>query len=49
MKKAPNRYVVDIEQRTCFCGLWDVSGIPCVHSIAELGSKGEQVEDYVHQ
>ena len=49
VRKAPNRYVVDIEQRTCFCGLWDVSGIPCVHSIAALGSKGEQVEDYVHQ
>nr|XP_023877950.1 uncharacterized protein LOC111990411 [Quercus suber] len=27
----------------------DVSGIPCVHSMAALGSKGEQVEDYVHQ
>ena len=50
MRKAPDRYyVVDIEQHTCPCGLWDVSGIPCFHSIAALVFEGEQVEDYVHQ
>ncbi|XP_030963877.1 uncharacterized protein LOC115985042 [Quercus lobata] len=48
VSKLPDKYVVDIKQRTCSCGSWDLTGIPCAHSIAALGYMGHTIEDYVH-
>ncbi|GMY31908.1 hypothetical protein FCV25MIE_27150 [Fagus crenata] len=42
------QYIVDIEHKTCSCGAWDLSGIPCAHSIAALASDDHNIEDYVH-
>ena len=48
VSKLPDKYVVDIKQCTCSCGSWDLTGIPCAHSIAALGYMGHTIEDYVH-
>ncbi|GMY31905.1 hypothetical protein FCV25MIE_27147 [Fagus crenata] len=42
------QYIVDIEHKTCSCGAWDLSGIPCAHSIVALASDDHNIEDYVH-
>ncbi|XP_075666037.1 uncharacterized protein LOC142635859 [Castanea sativa] len=47
VSKLPDKYVVYIK-RTCSCGSWDLTGIPCAHSIAALGYIGHTIEDYVH-
>lgn len=31
-------FCVDLETKTCSCGQWDVSGKPCTHAIAFIGS-----------
>ena len=41
------RYVVDLNERTCGCGRWGLSGIPCFHAVAALIEHGEQLETYV--
>jgi hypothetical protein len=41
-------YIVDIEHKTCSCGAWDLSGIPCAHSIVALAFDDHNIEDYVH-
>ncbi|PKU61943.1 hypothetical protein MA16_Dca023140 [Dendrobium catenatum] len=33
------RHEVDIENHICSCGFWQVSGLPCVHGAAFIGSK----------
>ena len=48
VSKLLDKYVVDIKQRTCSYGSWDLTGIPCAHSIAALGYMGHTIEDYVH-
>jgi hypothetical protein len=30
------RFTVDLEQKTCSCGYWQVSGLPCRHACAAL-------------
>ncbi|PKU68181.1 hypothetical protein MA16_Dca012850 [Dendrobium catenatum] len=33
------RHEVDIENHTCTCGFWQISGLPCKHVAAFVGSK----------
>lgn len=40
-------YVVYLNQRTCACRGWQLSGIPCVHAMAAISYLNENVEDYV--
>ncbi|XP_071907708.1 uncharacterized protein [Coffea arabica] len=40
-------YVVDISRRTCTCGSWQLSGIPCSHSIAAIQRDKSEPEHYV--
>ena len=42
------RYVVDLNERTCGCGRWGLSGIPCFHATATIIEDGEQLETYVN-
>ncbi|XP_062029125.1 uncharacterized protein LOC133745144 isoform X2 [Rosa rugosa] len=41
------QYVVHLENRTCTCRLWDLSGIPCKHAISAIHHKRHKPEDYV--
>jgi hypothetical protein len=42
------RFVVNLQERTCSCRAWEVSGLPCKHAIAYITSiPGEKIEDHV--
>ncbi|MBA0779670.1 hypothetical protein Gotri_003896, partial [Gossypium trilobum] len=40
-------YIVDLEKMTCSCRLWDLSGIPCVHTVCAIYNKEEDPEKYL--
>ncbi|KAK2663457.1 hypothetical protein Ddye_002031 [Dipteronia dyeriana] len=39
--------VVDLDQRTCTCRRWNLTGIPCSHSMATIYSKEDDPTKYV--
>ncbi|KAI5335843.1 hypothetical protein L3X38_025977 [Prunus dulcis] len=39
--------MVDLEQRTCSCRLWQIDGFPCTHVVAAILAKRDSVYDYV--
>ncbi|CAL8154867.1 unnamed protein product [Prunus armeniaca] len=39
--------MVDLEQRTCSCHLWQIDGFPCTHAVAAILAKKDSVYDYV--
>ena len=41
-------YVVDLNQKTCGCNRWDLTGIPCVHAICCIVKIRADVLDFVH-
>lgn len=42
------KFVVNLEQKTCSCRAWQVSGIPCKHAIPFITSiNREKIEDHV--
>jgi hypothetical protein len=42
------RYVVNLEDRTCTCRAWQLSGKPCKHALAFITSiRNEKIENYV--
>ncbi|XP_058216410.1 uncharacterized protein LOC131327323 [Rhododendron vialii] len=43
------QHTVNLEQRTCSCRRWDLTGIPCQHATAVIGQSGLQPEDYVSE
>ena len=42
------QFVVDIQNRTCGCRKWDMTGIPCAHAFSTILYDGGKPEDYVH-
>lgn len=41
-----HRFVVDLENRTCSCRGWDLSGIPCVHACAAIHVLRDDATNY---
>ena len=41
------RHVVDLNERTCDCGRWGLSGIPCFHAASAIIEYGELLETFV--
>ncbi|CAN6178917.1 unnamed protein product, partial [Urochloa humidicola] len=45
----PWRHSVNLEQRTCSCKKWQLTGLPCNHAISLICSyRGLELEDFVH-
>ncbi|XP_058745795.1 uncharacterized protein LOC131618634 [Vicia villosa] len=42
-------YVVNLKQETCACRKWDLTGIPCSHSITCIWQNKKKPEDYVSE
>jgi hypothetical protein len=42
-------YAVNLEDRTCGCRKWDVTGIPCNHAICDIYKSRKHPEDFVHE
>ena len=43
-----NQYEVDMNNRTCSCRRWDLTGIPCSHACQAILSINAQPEQFVH-
>ena len=42
------RFIVNLQERTCSCRQWQVSGIPCKHALAFITSLSDApIENYV--
>jgi hypothetical protein len=39
-------FLVNLQERTCTCRQWDVSGIPCKHALAFITSLDAPIENY---
>jgi hypothetical protein len=42
-----HRFTVNLEDRTCLCRLWQLSGLPCPHTICSIYYAGRCLEDFV--
>lgn len=47
VRKGHDAFVVDEEKRTCTCRMWELSGLPCEHSVAAIYFLHKNPEDYV--
>ncbi|KAL0423428.1 UNVERIFIED_CONTAM: hypothetical protein Sradi_0877600 [Sesamum radiatum] len=43
-----SRYVVNLQQHTCTCRKWDLTGIPCNHGMSAICSQSLEPEDFVN-
>jgi hypothetical protein len=41
------RYTVNLENRTCSCGYFQLAGLPCCHAISAICKCGRVMEDYI--
>ena len=42
-----DKFVVNLRDHTCTCRAWDLTGIPCVHAVACIRFKNEDVTTFV--
>ncbi|XP_015573919.1 uncharacterized protein LOC107261162 [Ricinus communis] len=42
------RFVVDKQEMTCTCRRWDLTGIPCCHTVCAIWYNNENPEFYIH-
>ncbi|KAG8366787.1 hypothetical protein BUALT_Bualt16G0004100 [Buddleja alternifolia] len=47
MDDEAQQYSVDLENKTCGCRKWDLSGIPSKHACRAINFQGLQIEDFV--
>ncbi|KAL0356252.1 UNVERIFIED_CONTAM: hypothetical protein Sradi_4072100 [Sesamum radiatum] len=43
-----DQHNVDLLNRSCSCRRWDLTGIPCRHTISAIWCRNEDPQDYVH-
>lgn len=43
------RYVVDLQQQTCDCGIWPINGLPCAHALICIVKKMLNPINFVHK
>lgn len=42
-------HVVNLDERTCGCRKWDITGMPCNHAISAIYKSKQHPEDFVHE
>ncbi|XP_061999565.1 uncharacterized protein LOC133716951 [Rosa rugosa] len=42
------QHSVQLDNHSCTCRRWDLSGLPCGHAIAAIYSKGQSPDEFVH-
>lgn len=47
VRRDPDKYVVNLSERSCSCRKWDLTGIPCCHGVACMWHNNYAPEDYV--
>ncbi|XP_020966993.1 uncharacterized protein LOC110266495 [Arachis ipaensis] len=45
----PTNMVVDLGERLCSYGFWQLSGMPCVHACAALARAGKRLDEFCHK
>ena len=40
-------YSVDMNLKTCGCGMWQLNGIPCNHAACVISANKQKVDDYI--
>ncbi|XP_017416555.1 uncharacterized protein LOC108327351 [Vigna angularis] len=48
VSQSGDKYVVNIDEYSCSCKKWSISGIPCVHALAAMRFLNLDGEDYIH-
>ncbi|XP_058755786.1 uncharacterized protein LOC131629000 [Vicia villosa] len=41
------KFTVNLKDRTCSCRRWELTGLPCVHSLSAIKSRNQKIDDYV--
>ena len=49
VKGRQRRYTVNLQQRTCSCGYFQLSGLPCCHAITAIYKCGKSVDDFIEK
>ncbi|WVZ72240.1 hypothetical protein U9M48_020734 [Paspalum notatum var. saurae] len=47
LKFSITKFTVDLEKKECSCRYWQMTGLPCVHAIAFIGTRRLELEDFV--
>ncbi|XP_074378168.1 uncharacterized protein LOC141719692 [Apium graveolens] len=47
VRKGTRSVTVDLEERTCACRVWDLTGVPCAHVVAAIHDRRQQPMSYV--
>lgn len=46
-EKDKRRFTVNLEQKTCSCRYWQLSGLPCCHAISAIYMASKNLDDYI--
>ncbi|GAA0149990.1 hypothetical protein LIER_09026 [Lithospermum erythrorhizon] len=47
---SPNHnFIVNIEKKSCACGLWQLGGVPCVHAVCVYRALNKDPRKFVHE
>ncbi|XP_043812752.1 uncharacterized protein LOC122723711 [Manihot esculenta] len=47
--EGPCRFAASLAKRTCSCGWWDISGLPCKHAARAIAYVRGNIEEFCHE
>jgi hypothetical protein len=47
MEREVRRFTVNLENFTCSCRYWDLSGLPCCHAISAIYTVNKELDDFI--
>ncbi|XP_058739607.1 uncharacterized protein LOC131611723 [Vicia villosa] len=47
LENSVEKFTVNLKDRVCSCRRWELTGLPCVHSLSAMKSRNHEVDDYI--
>ncbi|XP_058779988.1 uncharacterized protein LOC131653730 [Vicia villosa] len=47
LENSAEKFTVNLKDRVCSCRRWELTGLPCVHSLSAMKSRNHKVDDYI--
>src|ERR1051325_2709310 len=47
LENSAEKFTVNLKEKTCSCRRWELTGLPCVHSLAAMKNRNHSIDEYI--
>ena len=47
LENSAEKFTVNLKEKICSCKRWELTGLPCVHSLAAIKNRNHRIDEYI--